>query len=54
MAIEQLGPGPHLMNLKLPKAVWEAVVEAANANYETPAAFVRRAVIEKLRQEGRV
>lgn len=54
MAINSLGPDVESQMLKMPTPVMDAVRAAAAANYETAAAWMRRAVIDKLRAEGRL
>lgn len=54
MAIRTLGDGPKTIPVKLPREVADAVTEAAEANYETAQAWIRRTIIDRLRAEGKL
>ena len=54
MAVQTLGDEPHIINIKLPAPVAEAIKGAADANYETQQNWIRRVLIERLRSEGRI
>lgn len=41
-----------LLACRVPKTVADAVQRVAAANYESPAAYVRRVLVERLRAEG--
>ena len=54
MAVQQLGDEPKTLNVKLPTVVADAIKAAADANYETMQAWIRRTLIERLRSEGKL
>jgi len=46
------GEGSTIVTFVAPRDVADAIQAIAQANYESPAAFVRRIVVERLRSEG--
>lgn len=54
MAVNSLGESAEQFMVKLPKPVAEALRAIAAEEYETPAAWARRAIIEKLRANGKL
>jgi len=49
---KRLGDDTVAVGLKVPQALNAALLHAAATEFESPAAYVRRALIEQLRRDG--